>query len=96
MKKSVLDSDHLVSTLSQGRMQEKSSLKCGYFIECVAQFKPYRLSMDLYQFVHRVVVIFLLLVFEEMISLKKKENTQMYSYCVVVEFTHMMTNDERW
>ena len=77
-------------------MQEKSSLKCGYFIECGAQFKSYRFSMDLYQFVHRVVVLFLLLVFEEIISNLKKENIQMYSYCVVVEFTHMMTNDERW
>ena len=78
-------------------MPEESSLKCGYLIECVAQFKPYRVSMDLYQCVHRVVVIFLPLVFEEIIS-KKQENTQMYSYCayVVVGFTHMMTNDERW
>ena len=40
---------HLVSTLSQGRMLQKSSLECVYFIECVAQFKPYRFSMDLYQ-----------------------------------------------
>ena len=54
-------------------MREKSSLKCGYFIECVAQFKLYRFSLDLYQFVHRVVVIFLLLVFEEIISLKRRK-----------------------
>ena len=59
-------------------MLEKSSLKCGYFIKCVTQFKPYRFSMDLYQCVHRVVVIFLLFVFEEIISLKMQENTQMY------------------
>ena len=70
-------------------MQGKSSLKCGYFIiECVAQFKLYRFSVDLYQCVHRVVVIILLLVFEETIFLKREENTQMHiSYCEVVGFT---------
>ena len=54
-------------------MLEESSLKCGYFIERVAQFKPYCFSVDLYQCVHRVVVIFLLLVFEEIISLKRRK-----------------------
>ena len=60
-----------------------------FIIECVAQFKPYRSAVDLYQCAHRVAVIILLLVFEEIIFLKRKENTQIYiSYCVVVGFTH--------
>ena len=63
---------HLVSTLLQGRMQGKSSLKCGYFIfECVAQ--SYRFSVDLYRCVHRVDVIILLLVFKEIVFLKRRK-----------------------
>ena len=44
-----------------------------FIIECVTQFKSYRFSVDLYQCVHRVAVIILLLVSVEIISLRRRK-----------------------
>ena len=72
MKKSTLDSFGF-NTFRGKDAREKFSQMWIFYWMCVVQFKQYRFSMDLYQFVHRVVVIFLLLVFEEIIFLKRRK-----------------------